>query len=852
MAFSICEHDSIGLTPICPCPLLATIFRFLRRARFNEDAALSLLATTLKWRLRTDLDMLSLSSLHPLYVSPPQHRPPLFWMGSKFVDVYGRPCGVISLQSLERTEERTLDECKEYIVACMEIARRRISQLRGRHSNRRGPRDNDTKADDPSALTDELQGPLQMVVAFDLKSSSMSNLEMELLPFLLDLLKNHFPGMVSAVYVLHYGWVHAGMWGLAKRILPAQALAKIFFPNEKEFCGEHFIRDNVPSPFGGEWKVTLNQGSNDCLTKLGRPDARAVGRRGGSEPSSPYESPQLGRKSGLSRSGSFESMADAYFSANVTPRGVSRSMTPRHSQPATPRGDATPHNDPNMLGLQMTANAARKLRNLQMTRGISPVRTRLRSEGQGKSPSFVPSTSAGSAGDGTAQASNCSFVTHGGIEGSHSKTLRDFHLDDALNSANTLPSDSYSDGGEGDADNASDTESAKSGKAGEVSTSAAGNTGRWSSRPTQLGFLRRWTTGVREKASSSAASEPLSDAQLQQVNAYSRDMATRASESVQMASQERDGEGDAELLGSPQLQVQDISSDPPIAESNIGSHASQALLDEDSSEEEGGSRSNGRPSVSLRRARKYERIPGAVSPYNASNPFWGYPAYIVPSNAPSSTNLYGLTQDLRTRGSIHRPPSGSAEEQVWRQDRQWQQTPQVRPKGGSYRVDGSAGKHRQMTVKRRWRDLFRTLSYLFVLRILALHRQLRWKAGRLLSATTKPVSRSLSWLIAIATLRSASRTRAEGAHDVDGSFDEDEADRQWREANERHRRLRAAYLMGKQGGSRGLQRASGVSRSVRAQSASSVTVALVVFVIAWRLASRRGNPLAGKVRGAVA
>lgn len=58
--------------------------------------------------------------------------------------------------------------------------------------------------------------------------------EVELLPYFMTLLKNHFPGMVGAVFVLNYGWSFAGMWGLAKRVLPQTALDRILFPTQEE------------------------------------------------------------------------------------------------------------------------------------------------------------------------------------------------------------------------------------------------------------------------------------------------------------------------------------------------------------------------------------------------------------------------------------------------------------------------------------------------------------------------------------------------------------------------------------------------------------------------------------------
>ncbi len=346
----------------------ATLFRFYRRSRYDVDGALEMLHTTLSWRLRTGLDLCALETLHSTYVygpggeergeevgaaaaargageeeqeedgggeadspaSGPGSGTPLFWLSDRFVDRYGRPCGVISLRSLERVSpsnsssntggsaaealggdseasealaaaaegqgsetegvegKRGLSEVKEYIVASMEITRKYLEHAYRRFVEEQGGIDNllaalssaedESEADEESMLTESARfcPPLQMTIAFDLGGSGMANLELELLPFLLDLLKNHFPGMVGAVYVLHFGWLHSGMWTIAKRVLPQQALARIFFPSDKELRSEHFAPANLPRELGGEWPTRICAESNVTMRRFGRRAAQAI------------------------------------------------------------------------------------------------------------------------------------------------------------------------------------------------------------------------------------------------------------------------------------------------------------------------------------------------------------------------------------------------------------------------------------------------------------------------------------------------------------------------------------------------------------------------------------------------
>ena len=46
----------------------------------------------------------------------------------------------------------------------------------------------------------------------------------------------------SKVFVLNYGWMYAGMWQLAKRILPNTALERILFPTKADLL--HFFEED--------------------------------------------------------------------------------------------------------------------------------------------------------------------------------------------------------------------------------------------------------------------------------------------------------------------------------------------------------------------------------------------------------------------------------------------------------------------------------------------------------------------------------------------------------------------------------------------------------------------------------
>ncbi|BGP13285.1 hypothetical protein JCM10213_004945 [Rhodosporidiobolus nylandii] len=219
-----------------------TVFRFCRRARFSPTRSLELLHATLHWRLSSSLLTLSSSALPPPYVA----KPPLFFHPS-LVDKTGRPCAVLSLSNVQRTQDGSLDGLKDLARLIWEIGRRWLTDL--------------SEEDDKPKL--------QMVLLVDLEGAGMSNLEVELLPFFMDLLKSHFPGMVGAVFCLNYGWAYAGMWQLAKRVLPKTALERILFPSKEELL-EFFDEDHLLIQHGGRVQYEFTS-SNSIFRKYGRP-----------------------------------------------------------------------------------------------------------------------------------------------------------------------------------------------------------------------------------------------------------------------------------------------------------------------------------------------------------------------------------------------------------------------------------------------------------------------------------------------------------------------------------------------------------------------------------------------------
>ncbi|SCV72814.1 BQ2448_4351 [Microbotryum intermedium] len=304
-----------------------TVFRFCRRARFSAPAAYKLLQATLSYRLSSSFTSLSIQSIDPIYLETP-----LFFFHPSLRDHFGRPCGVLNLRRVTRTEDGQLDELKNFVKLGWEVARRWLTAL----SN---------EADSQEGVGKD-QVMLQIVVIVDLEGAGMANLvstsllpfDVELLPFFMDMLKQHFPGMVGAIFVLNYGWMYAGMWQLAKRVLPNTALERILFPTKTDLL-EFFDEDHLLIEHGGKVDYEYTPANPIFTTFSPTPLPPALPSAPNSPRTSAYPSPSP------SPSPSSSTLHSDVFQSATT----SRATTPGHSRRSSGNDNVSMRAPRNML-----------------------------------------------------------------------------------------------------------------------------------------------------------------------------------------------------------------------------------------------------------------------------------------------------------------------------------------------------------------------------------------------------------------------------------------------------------------------------------------------------------------------
>ncbi|EJD51070.1 hypothetical protein AURDEDRAFT_150123 [Auricularia subglabra TFB-10046 SS5] len=88
---------------------------------------------------------------------------------------------------------------------------------------------------------------LQFVLVLDVRGAKVApSLAYELVPWYVREAHARFPGACGAVLVQGYGWAHAGVWAVVRRLLPQSAVTRVLFPDEAELAA--FLAANTPPP----------------------------------------------------------------------------------------------------------------------------------------------------------------------------------------------------------------------------------------------------------------------------------------------------------------------------------------------------------------------------------------------------------------------------------------------------------------------------------------------------------------------------------------------------------------------------------------------------------------------------
>ncbi|KAJ7267638.1 hypothetical protein B0H12DRAFT_1200783 [Mycena haematopus] len=210
------------------------LFPCIQRNKFTRSFAIESIRKTLVWRfahLWPPDPTLRLPFVHCL---PPPARDP-----------FGRPILVIRVVSFNDSS----DGYKPLIIRGLECLRLHLKRLN----------DDSHRSGVPA---------LQYVILLDLKNLSTQSLNIDLVTWTLRDAIPKFPGLLAAAFMINYSWAHAGLWAIAKRVLPQKAISRVFFPTQQELIS-YFSSAMLPKGCQPNSLITHRTRPNESLTDYG-------------------------------------------------------------------------------------------------------------------------------------------------------------------------------------------------------------------------------------------------------------------------------------------------------------------------------------------------------------------------------------------------------------------------------------------------------------------------------------------------------------------------------------------------------------------------------------------------------
>ncbi|KAI3998464.1 hypothetical protein K523DRAFT_367270, partial [Schizophyllum commune Tattone D] len=235
-----------------------TLFHIARRNQWTRSCAMDAVRKTLVWRLENVPVADQHSSLPPATYERDAYTPPPHLLPHP--DPAGRPVLVLKLRDLPPRAHRGA------VIRALERLRAHLCRLN--HERPEGPGSpsspltaapsasklnhfssslQSSSSPHTSASLDIHSTPaLQYLLLLDLSSASIPSLDLDLITWTLRDASPKFPGLVAGVLVLNYTWAHAGLWGVAKRLIPeAGSGGRVWFPTTEELV-DWFGEGNLP------------------------------------------------------------------------------------------------------------------------------------------------------------------------------------------------------------------------------------------------------------------------------------------------------------------------------------------------------------------------------------------------------------------------------------------------------------------------------------------------------------------------------------------------------------------------------------------------------------------------------
>lgn len=104
-----------------------------------------------------------------------------------------------------------------------------------------------------------------IVLVFDLQGAGISNVDMDLLFFVITTLVNYFPKGLSYMLVHQLPWIMRSFWTIARQWLSEDHKDLVKFSDQQTIY-EYFDKENLPDFMGGSCERDYRQIANNCIS----------------------------------------------------------------------------------------------------------------------------------------------------------------------------------------------------------------------------------------------------------------------------------------------------------------------------------------------------------------------------------------------------------------------------------------------------------------------------------------------------------------------------------------------------------------------------------------------------------
>ncbi|GIZ38361.1 hypothetical protein CKM354_000178000 [Cercospora kikuchii] len=221
----------------------ALLLRFLRARKWDVQAALIMLISTMHWRLvemHVDDDIMIKGEGHALRESQSSNAAEKkegedflaqLRMGKSFLhgtDKDGRPCCYVRVR-LHRQGEQSEKSLERYTVYTIETARMLL----------RPPVDTAT-------------------IVFDMTDFSMANMDYTPVKFMIKCFEANYPESLGSVVVYKSPWIFQGIWKIIRGWLDPVVASKVHFASNVNELEEFIPRDRIMKELGGDEDYTYS------------------------------------------------------------------------------------------------------------------------------------------------------------------------------------------------------------------------------------------------------------------------------------------------------------------------------------------------------------------------------------------------------------------------------------------------------------------------------------------------------------------------------------------------------------------------------------------------------------------